>query len=203
MFGQVLDLAWEWHRRGHSPHDDHWEFLVEVVNLAAERWVEPDRGLWEDRSRRQHFVHSKAMAWVAFDRAIRTVEDDNELDGPVDRWRTIRDEIHAEVCDKGFDDELGTFTQTYGSKDLDASLLLLPLFGFLPASDPRMRGTIEAIETRVRRSGKSVSDPMGCHQDGPAPPPGQSLPEDPRFVGRSLPPAWGKDIRPPPCPSSI
>src|SRR5262249_19615284 len=101
---------------------------------------------------RRHFVHPKAMAWVAFDRAVRSVEDQG-FEGPVDRWRKVRDEIHAEVCEQGYDSELGSFTQSYGSKELDASLLLLPLFGFLPATDPRIRGTIEAVERELLHGG--------------------------------------------------
>ena len=92
------------------------------------------------------------MAWVAFDRAVRTVEE-HGLEGPVDRWRGLRDEIHQEVCEHGYDDELGSFTQSYGSKELDASLLLLPLVGFLPATDPRIRGTIEAVERELLQDG--------------------------------------------------
>ena len=123
-----------------------------MLDHLEEAWHEPDDGIWEIRGERRHFVHSKAMAWVAFDRAVRTVEEQG-LDGPVDRWRTVRDEIHAEVCERGFDEKLGSFTQSYGSKELDASLLLLPLVGFLPATDPRIRGTIEAIERELLQDG--------------------------------------------------
>ena len=121
-------------------------------SISPDAWREPDDGIWEIRGGRRHFVHSKAMAWVAFDRAVRTVEE-HGFDGPVDRWRTVRDEIHRDVCERGFDPELGSFTQSYGSPELDASLLLLPLVGFLPATDPRIRGTIEAVERELLHDG--------------------------------------------------
>jgi GH15 family glucan-1,4-alpha-glucosidase len=122
-----------------------WALQKVLLNYLETIWISPDNGIWEIRGEPRHFVHSKVMAWVAFDRAVRSIET-QELEGPVDRWREIRDEIHRDVCENGFDDALGSFTQSYGSKDLDASLLLIPLVGFLPASDPRVRGTIEAIE---------------------------------------------------------
>ena len=123
-----------------------------MLDHLADVWQEPDEGIWEIRGERRHFVHSKAMAWVAFDRAVLTVEEQG-LEGPVDRWRELRDEIHREVCEKGFDAELGSFTQSYGSQELDASLLLLPLVGFLPATDHRIRGTIEAVERELLQDG--------------------------------------------------
>ena len=113
-----------------------------------EVWREPDEGIWEVRGGPQHFVHSKVMAWVAFDRAAGSVpaEGPNEKAA---RWREIADEIHAEVCERGFDRELDSFVQAYGSKRLDASLLLIPLVGFLPANDPRVQGTLRAIENKL------------------------------------------------------
>jgi GH15 family glucan-1,4-alpha-glucosidase len=123
-----------------------------MLDHLAEAWRDPDEGIWEIRGERRHFTHSKVMTWVAFDRAVRTVEQQG-LDGPEDRWRELRDEIFAEVCERGFDEELGSFTQSYGSKELDASLLLLPLVGFLPATDPRIGGTIEAIERELLQDG--------------------------------------------------
>jgi GH15 family glucan-1,4-alpha-glucosidase len=154
VYGEVIDCLYQARVHGLTADDQAWRMQLGLLEHLEEAWHEPDDGIWEIRGERQHFVHSKAMAWVAFDRAIRTAEDDdNVLDGPVDRWRKIRDEIHDEVCEKGYDEKLGAFTQTYGSQDLDASLLLLPLFGFLPASDPRMRGTIEAIERDLVRDG--------------------------------------------------
>jgi GH15 family glucan-1,4-alpha-glucosidase len=153
VYGEVMDCLYQARVHGLAADDQAWRIQLGLLEHLETAWHEPDDGIWEIRAERQHFVHSKAMAWVAFDRAIRTVEDDYGLAGPVERWRTIRDEIHADVCEKGFDAKLGSFTQTYGSQELDASLLLLPLFGFLPASDPRMRGTIEGVERELLRGG--------------------------------------------------
>src|SRR5262249_28312899 len=107
-----------------------------------------DNGIWEVRSKPEHFTHSKVMAWLAFDRAIKSVEA-FRLPGPVDRWRELRQEIHDDICRSGFDAELGSFVRAYGAKELDASLLMLPVVGFLPADDPRMLGTVKAIEQRL------------------------------------------------------
>jgi GH15 family glucan-1,4-alpha-glucosidase len=115
-------------------------------------WTEPDEGLWEVRGPRQHFTHSKVMAWVALDRAVQAVES-YRLDGPIERWRQTRARIHAEVCERGFNTRLGSFVQAYDSSELDASLLLIPLVGFLPPTDPRVRGTVEAIGTHLMRDG--------------------------------------------------
>jgi GH15 family glucan-1,4-alpha-glucosidase len=118
------------------------------MDYLARIWREPDQGIWEVRGGPQHFVHSKVMAWVAFDRAVSSAIADGASDAAA-RWREIADQIHAEVCKRGFDRELNSFVQAYGSKRLDASLLLIPIVGFLPASDPRMRGTVQAIEQRL------------------------------------------------------
>jgi GH15 family glucan-1,4-alpha-glucosidase len=152
VYGEVMDCFYQ--ARAHGlPLDPQGEaILLGLLDHLEEAWQEPDDGIWEIRGERRHFVHSKAMAWVAFDRAVRSVEDQG-LEGPVDRWRKLRDEIHEEVCERGYDSELGSFTQSYGSKQLDASLLLLPLFGFLPATDPRIQGTIEAIERELLHGG--------------------------------------------------
>jgi GH15 family glucan-1,4-alpha-glucosidase len=152
MFGQVLDLAWEWHRRGHSPHDDHWEFLVEVVDLAAERWVEPDRGLWEVRTRPQHFVHSKMMCWTALDRGIRLAEE-CERRAPIRRWRRTRDEVRAAIEDRGYRARRGVFVRTFGGSDMDAALLLLPRTGFVEWDDERMVRTVDAIREDLEVDG--------------------------------------------------
>ena len=112
------------------------------------RWREPDEGIWEVRGPRRHFTHSKVMAWVAMDRGVKAVEHFGR-DGAVDRWRAVRDEIRAEVLERGYDEELGSFVQYYGSKRVDASLLTIPLFGFLPAEDPRVRGTLEAVRREL------------------------------------------------------
>jgi GH15 family glucan-1,4-alpha-glucosidase len=126
-----------------------------VLEHLASVWREPDEGIWEVRGGPQHFVHSKVMAWVAFDRAADEVQAEAFGDSG-QRWREIADQIHAEVCERGFDQELNSFVQAYGSKRLDASLLLIPLVGFLPVSDPRIQGTIRAIEERLLIDGEFV-----------------------------------------------
>jgi GH15 family glucan-1,4-alpha-glucosidase len=119
-----------------------------LVGHLDQGWRAPDEGIWEVRGPRRHFTHSKMMAWVAFDRAIKTVEQAG-LDGPIDRWRQLRVEVHREVCERGFDPARGAFTQSYDSPELDASLLMMPLVGFLPARDPRVQGTVAAIEREL------------------------------------------------------
>jgi GH15 family glucan-1,4-alpha-glucosidase len=126
-----------------------WRTIVEHVETI---WREPDDGIWESRGPRRHYTYSKVMAWVVFDRAVRLAER-FALDGPVDRWKQIRDEIHSEVCEKGYDSGRRTFTQYYGSKELDASVLNIPLVGFLPASDERVTDTIDAISRELGRDG--------------------------------------------------
>jgi GH15 family glucan-1,4-alpha-glucosidase len=126
-----------------------------VLEYLSAAWRQPDEGIWEVRGGRQHFVHSKVMAWVAFDRAasefaVRAYHDSGQ------RWRDVADEIHAEICERGFDRDLNSFVQAYDSKRLDASLPLMPLVGFLPASDPRIRGTLRAIEDRLLINGEFV-----------------------------------------------
>jgi GH15 family glucan-1,4-alpha-glucosidase len=145
VFGEVLDALYQARAHGLEFEQSAWNLQKVLLDYLEKIWREPDEGIWEIRGERRHFVHSKVMSWVAFDRMIRSVEE-QELEGPVDHWRELRDEIHADVCAHGFDEELGSFVQSYGSKELDASLLLIPLVGFLPATDPRVRGTIHAIE---------------------------------------------------------
>src|SRR5436190_1914890 len=126
-----------------------WRTAVEYVETI---WREPDDGIWETRGPRRHFTHSKVMAWVVFDRAVRVAEQ-FELEAPVDRWKEIRDEIHREVCERGYDAERRTFTQYYGSKELDASVLNIPLVGFLPPTDERVTGTLDAVSRELGRDG--------------------------------------------------
>jgi GH15 family glucan-1,4-alpha-glucosidase len=126
-----------------------WRTVVEHVETI---WRQPDDGIWETRGPRQHFTYSKVMAWVVFDRAIRLAEQ-FELEAPLDRWKKTRDEIHQEVCEQGYDSARRTFTQYYGSKELDASVLNIPLVGFLPATDERVTGTIDAISRELGRDG--------------------------------------------------
>jgi GH15 family glucan-1,4-alpha-glucosidase len=123
-----------------------------LLDFLESGWREPDDGIWEVRGPRRHFTHSKVMAWVALDRAVKAVERFG-LEGPVDRWRGLRNEIHAEVCREGYDPERRTFTQYYGSSELDASLLMIPLVGFLPPPDPRVAGTVEAVQRELLHDG--------------------------------------------------
>jgi GH15 family glucan-1,4-alpha-glucosidase len=175
VYGEVLDALYQARVRGVAVDPQAWRIQLAVLDHLEDAWQEPDEGIWEIRGERQHFVHSKAMAWVAFDRAVRTVED-HGLDGPVDRWRELRDVIHEEVCERGFDHELGSFTQSYGSKELDASLLLLPLVGFLPGGDPRVRGTVEAIERELLQDGFVLRYRTKAGVDGLPPGEGVFLP---------------------------
>jgi GH15 family glucan-1,4-alpha-glucosidase len=145
VYGEVMDALYQARLHGLRFEHSAWSLQTKLLEYLENAWHDPDEGIWEIRGERRHFVHSKVMAWVAFDRAVRSVETQG-VEGPVDRWRTVRDEIHREVCERGYDPELGSFTQSYGSKELDASLLMIPLVGFLPVWDERVRGTIEAIE---------------------------------------------------------
>jgi GH15 family glucan-1,4-alpha-glucosidase len=153
VYGEVADALYQ-SRRGAVAENDvnAWDLAVALLEFLEDAWKQPDDGIWEVRGPRQHFTHSKVMAWVAFDRAVRSVEE-HGLDGPVDQWRAARDEIHAQVCDRGYDASLGSFVQSYGSAQLDASLLLVPLVGFLPADDPRVAGTIAAVERELVEDG--------------------------------------------------
>jgi GH15 family glucan-1,4-alpha-glucosidase len=125
---------------------------MKLLESLERRWRQPDHGIWEVRGPRRHFTHSKIMAWVAFDRAIKAVERFG-LEGPIERWRAIRDEIHAEVCRRGFHEGKQSFTQAYDSDALDASLLMAPLVGFLPVDDPRVVGTVRAVERELTVDG--------------------------------------------------
>ena len=152
VFGEVMDTMAQARRDGIADIEAGWQFQRQLLEHLAEIWRKPDQGLWETRGEPRHFTHSKIMAWVAFDRGIRAIEKSG-LKGPLDRWRSIRAEIHAEVCANGFSSSLGSFVRSYGSSDVDASLLLIPSVGFLPASDPRVQGTVAAIERHLLRDG--------------------------------------------------
>jgi GH15 family glucan-1,4-alpha-glucosidase len=148
IFGEIADAMFQALKAGMAPSERAHALRPVVLDYLATAWRQPDEGIWEVRGGAQHFVHSKVMAWVAFDRAA------NEREGQAfhesgRRWREIADEIHAEVCERGFDRDLNSFVQVYGSKQLDASLLLIPMVGFLPPEDPRVRGTLRAIEERL------------------------------------------------------
>jgi GH15 family glucan-1,4-alpha-glucosidase len=152
VYGELLDALHQARKGALAPDESGWALQKAVLADLEERWREPDRGMWEVRSEPQHFTYSKVMVWVAFDRAIKSAESFG-LQGPTDRWRELRDEIHADVCRSGFDADLNAFVRSYGSRELDASLLLMPAVGFLPAHDPRVRGTIDAIERHLVADG--------------------------------------------------
>ena len=152
VFGEVMDTLHLARRSGLKADPNSWALQQAMLRHLENVWCEPDEGIWEVRGPRRHFTHSKVMAWVAFDRAVRAVEQ-WALDGPVDRWRKLRARMHAEICERGFDRDRQTFTQFYGSRGLDASLLMIPLVGFLPPGDPRANGTVAAIERDLQRDG--------------------------------------------------
>jgi GH15 family glucan-1,4-alpha-glucosidase len=152
VFGELADALYQARRSGLQMSDRHNAFRQAILEHLETAWHEPDEGLWEVRGGRRHFTHSKVMAWVAFDRASAVVGELGDQDRAA-RWRRVADEIHAEICAKGFDPGVGSFVQSYGSRRLDASLLQIPLVGFLPASDPRVRGTIAAVERRLMDGG--------------------------------------------------
>ena len=165
IFGEVMDALHQARQGGLGAHEEGWAMQREFLLHLARIWHEPDEGLWEVRSGREHFTHSKAMAWLAFDRAIRSAVM-FKLDGPIQEWCDIRDRIHADVCARGFDPDLGTFVRAYGSKELDASLLLLPAIGFLPAHDSRIVATIAAIERRLLVDGLVLRYDSATAADG-------------------------------------
>ena len=152
VLGEVMIALYEARRAGLEVSIKGWAMQRALVDDLARHWDQPDNGLWEIRGPMQHFTHSRVMVWVAFDRAVRAVEE-HGLEGPVQRWREVRDAVRAEVLDRGFDRERGTFTQHYATREVDASLLLIPLVGFLPADDPRVLGTVKAVETDLLRDG--------------------------------------------------
>jgi GH15 family glucan-1,4-alpha-glucosidase len=148
IYGELMDSLYLARQAGLGGDADAWKFERTLVNFLASNWQQPDSGIWEMRGDRQQFTHSKVMAWVAMDRAVKAVERYG-VEGPVDRWRQVRDTIHREVCEQGLDKSRGVFVQRYGSRELDASLLMIPLVGFLPPDDPRVVATIEAIEREL------------------------------------------------------
>jgi GH15 family glucan-1,4-alpha-glucosidase len=152
VYGELMDALHQARRADIAPDPAAWELQKVLMDFLESSWKEPDEGIWEVRGERRHFVHSKVMAWVAADRAVKAVERFG-LDGPADRWRRLAHNIHDEVAEKGWDADRRTFTQFYGSRELDASLLMMPLVGFLPAADERMRGTVAAIERELCEDG--------------------------------------------------
>jgi len=152
VYGEVMAIGFLGTTKMGTIEERYWPRWRTVVEHVETIWREPDDGIWESRGPRRHYTYSKVMAWVVFDRAVRLAER-YELDGPVERWKQIRDEIHREVCEQGYDAERRTFTQYYGSKELDASVLNIPLVGFLPGKDERVAGTIDAIWRELGRDG--------------------------------------------------
>ena len=152
VYGEVLDALYQARRGGLPGSEEAWRLASALVQHLTTVWQRPDEGIWEVRGGAQQFTHSKVMAWVALDRAIRGAEEFGRA-GPLDAWRATRQRIHDEVCARGYDATLGSFVQAYGSTQLDASLLLIPLVGFLPADDPRVLGTVAAVERRLMADG--------------------------------------------------
>jgi GH15 family glucan-1,4-alpha-glucosidase len=175
VYGEVIDAMYQARRAGMGPYEAGWALQRALLDFLESSWTQPDEGIWEVRGPRQQFTHSKVMAWLAFDRAIKSVEH-FRLEGPVDRWRALRASVHEQVCREGFSPELGSFVQSYGSKNLDGSLLMIPLIGFLPAADPRVRGTVEAIERHLTADGFVLRYVTEATLDGLPPGEGVFLP---------------------------
>ncbi|WEH42511.1 glycoside hydrolase family 15 protein [Streptomyces sp. NBC_01218] len=153
VYGEVIDSLRLARDAGLSDKPHAWNLQLSLLGFLESTWRRPDEGLWEIRGERQHFVHSKVMAWVAADRAVTSLEADPSLPGDPDRWRAMRDAVHAEVCEKGYDPVRNTFTQSYGSKALDAATLLMVRTGFLPPDDPRIVGTVDAVRAELGSDG--------------------------------------------------
>jgi GH15 family glucan-1,4-alpha-glucosidase len=165
VFGEVMDALHQARRGGLYSRDQDWAFQRAMLEHLSTVWHQPDESIWEVRGGPRQFTYSKVMAWVAFDRGIRAMETSG-LDGPCDQWRALRRLIHDDICTHGFDRQLGSFVQSYGSKELDASLLLLPSVGFLPPTDPRVRGTVEAVERRLFVDGFLLRYDTATSHDG-------------------------------------
>jgi len=152
VLGELLQLAWVWHQRGFSPDDDYWRFLVTLVNAAVERWPKPDRGIWEVRGTPKHFVHSKVLCWAAVERGLQLAKE-CERRAPVRAWQRARKQIRAAIESKGYDQKRGVFVRAFGSRDMDASLLLIPVVGFVEYRDERMVRTVDAIRDELDEGG--------------------------------------------------
>jgi GH15 family glucan-1,4-alpha-glucosidase len=165
VYGEVMDALLQAQKVGLETDKNTWRVQVGLADFLESAWQEPDEGIWEIRGPRQHFTHSKVMAWVAVDRMIQSSKL-FKLDGPVERWNDLRTTIHNDVCSRGFDANRNTFTQVYGGSDLDASLLMIPLVGFLPGKDPRVRGTVGAIQRHLMTDGFVARYPSASGVDG-------------------------------------
>jgi GH15 family glucan-1,4-alpha-glucosidase len=178
VYGEVADALYQARRQGLEPSDDAWSLLRKLLEWLESGWREPDEGIWEVRGPQRHFTHSKVMAWVAFDRGVKLMQRFGRT-GPLDRWKSIRKTIREEILREGYDTERGSFVQYYGSDRLDASLLLIPLIGFLPADDPRVVGTVDAIQRELVRDGfveRYRADEENVEVDGLPPGEGVFLP---------------------------
>jgi GH15 family glucan-1,4-alpha-glucosidase len=172
VYGEVADALHTARKGSLAPDDAAWHLELALTEHLEKIWNQPDEGIWEVRGQRRCFTHSKIMAWVAFDRAVKAIEDFG-MDGPVERWRTLRDRIHHEVCSRAFNTELNSFVQVYDGWELDASLLLMPLVGFLAPGDPRMLGTVAAIQRRLSVDGLLLRYDTHTSDDGL--PPGEGV----------------------------
>ncbi len=152
IFGEVMDVLHHARLADFELRDADWSFQKALLEHLEKVWDQPDEGIWEVRGGQRHFVHSKVMAWVAFDRAVKAIEQFG-LDGPHQRWAKLRDRIHAQVCEKGYNDKRGVFVQSYGADELDAANLMIPLVGFLPPDDPRVVRTVDAIRDELMEDG--------------------------------------------------
>jgi GH15 family glucan-1,4-alpha-glucosidase len=172
VYGEVMDALHQARCGGLDKNDQGWAVQTAFLEHLEKVWTEADESIWEVRSGREHFTYSKVMAWVAFDRTIKSAEQFN-FDGPIDHWKKLRTEIHADVCRKGYDPRQQSFVRSYGSTEIDASLLLLPTVGFLPPQDPRVKGTIEAVERHLMKDGLVLRYNTASADDGL--PPGEGV----------------------------
>jgi GH15 family glucan-1,4-alpha-glucosidase len=175
VYGELMDALQQGREGGIEAEGAAWRLQVALMGYLESAWEEPDEGIWEVRGKRRPFVHSKVMAWVAFDRAVRMV-DHHGQEGPVDRWRALRAAVHREVCERGYDAERKTFTQSYGSRGLDAATLMIPIVGFLPPTDERVIGTVEAIQRELVHDGFVLRYDTREADDGLPPGEGAFLP---------------------------
>jgi GH15 family glucan-1,4-alpha-glucosidase len=175
VYGEVMDTLYVAGKYGVPPDDDVWVMQAQLMDFIESAWQHPDEGIWEIRGERQHFTHSKVMAWVAADRAVKSIAR-YKLEGPTEKWAALRDQIHREVCARGFDTKRNSFVQHYDTDALDASSLIIPMVGFLPAHDPRVRGTVEAIQRELMQDGLVARYATQTGVDGLPPGEGAFLP---------------------------
>jgi GH15 family glucan-1,4-alpha-glucosidase len=175
VYGELIDAIYQSRMHMLAPVAAAWAQQQKLIEYLERIWQQPDDGIWEVRGGRRHFTHSKVMAWVALDRTVRDAERFN-LQAPLERWRQVRDRMHATICKQGFDASRNTFTQSFGGSELDASLLLIPIVGFLPADDPRVRGTVAAIERELMADGLVLRYRTQAGVDGLPPGEGVFLP---------------------------